>query len=217
MIDKHSFQQIATMLPTFTDENIFSNQVVNVLGEGLGFHWVNLFLVDEQRQNAIFTAGYGKFTESLLAHKHRLSLSENGIVADVINYGEIHFEKPVHPMPYCWGHEHYKYKPSASTQIDMVLDFKKVREADITDWRTQSAIVPPMGWEICLPMQRNRETFGAIDFLIQLNLNIDEKRFWKEYLLTEKENEKDFSEIQFSGLQWLVNIISSSFQKTKAL
>lgn len=217
MIDNHSFQSIATSLPKFTNQKDFSNQVVNILGDGLGFHWVNLFLADEQRQNAVFIAGYGKFAQSFLAHGHKLSLSKNGLVADVVNFGEIHFEKPIHPTPFCWGHEHFKCKTPANAQIDVGLEFEKVREADIADWRTQSAITPLIGWEICLPMQVNNETFGAIDFLIQLNLNDDEKEFWNNSLLTEIENQENFSESQCSGLQWLINLISSKYQKAKVL
>jgi hypothetical protein len=217
MIDEHLLQHIATALPQFTDEKHFSSQVVKILGDRLGFHCVHLFLVDEQRQNALFIAGYGRLAESLLTHGHRLSLSKTGLVADVVNHGEIHLEKPIHPLPFCCGHEHRKCKPPAKAQIDTLLKFQVVREADVRDWRTQSGVVPPIGWEICSPMQSHSRTFGAIDFFVQLNLNDDEKEFWKESLLTEEENGMDFSEDQCSGLQWLVNLISSKYQKAKAL
>jgi hypothetical protein len=217
MIDNRSFQLIAATLPKFTDEKNYLNQSVNILGEILGFDVVNLFLVDEQKQNAVFAAGYGKFAKSFLAHGHKLSLTKNGLVADVVNFGEIHFEKPVHPMPFYLGHERRKCQPPFNIEIDVLLEFQTIRESKIVDWRTQSAVSPPIGWEICLPMQFNNMTFGAIDFLLQLNLSDDEKQFWAASLLTDREKDIKFSESVLSGLQWLVNLISSNYQKAKAL
>lgn len=216
MIDYQTLNLAAATISKFTDKKYFSGYVVNVCGEYFGFHSVGLFLIDEPKQNAVLTAGYGKFAESLLAHSHKLPLNNKGLVVDVIGSGEIRVQKPIHSKPFYWGHELYRCSlPNQLQQIDTPLIFQLFQAAELIDWLSQSIIAPPIGWEICLPMRLNGIIFGAIDILIQLELNTNEKQHWANYLLTESDEVVQFSLDDCANLQWLTDHISSQFTKQR--
>ena len=124
MTNNRVFESIEAIIPKFTDDKTFSNQAVNILGNNFGFHTVSLYLVDENKENAVLAARFGRFAEILLAHNHKLSFSKKGLVVDVINYGEIQIYKPIHPAPYCLGHEFYKCTPPADMRRDSQLEFQ---------------------------------------------------------------------------------------------
>ena len=206
-------ESIVNAMPQFTGQKEFADHVVSILGSSLGFHSVSLYLVDEKKEFAVFTAGMGKMSEAFLAQGHKLSLHKNALVPNVVKYGEIHVYKPIHPAPYHWGHEFYKCALPDNLQQDTKLEFQLLEETVITDWRTQSAVIPPIGWDVCLPMQYGNIIFGAIDVQIQLDLNEEEKRFWEECLLTDKMDNVEFSLGECSSLQWLLNRFSSQYGK----
>jgi len=215
MTIKDKVDSVVNAIPQFTGQKEFSDYVVSILGSSFGFHWVGLFLVDEKRENAVFTAGFGndKASEVFLARGHRLPLHKNALISKVVNYAEIYVYKPIHPAPFQWGHEFYKCVLPSILQRDTNLEFQLLEEAKIMDWRTQSAVISPIGWDVCLPIQYESIVFGAVDVQIQLDLNEEEKRFWEDRLLKDKVGDVEFSLSACSGLQWLLNRFSSQYKK----
>lgn len=71
--------EVSRSVATFTDTEILSKQVVELIKDNLNLYYVGIFLVDENEKWANLRAGTGKAGEIMLANKHRLKIGEGMI------------------------------------------------------------------------------------------------------------------------------------------
>ncbi len=196
-------------LPAHVDEDQYLGQIIDIICDNFGFHYVGLFLIDSNRQEAVFRAGTGEPGRQLLVHRHRFRLNRNSsLVAQVINLGEINVYEPVYPASYYWGHRFYKCSLPPVVQLDSPLEFHLADEAELTNWRLQSALPPPIGWEMCFPVRIGGCVFGALDIQIQLPLGPEERQTWAGQLLAEPDQYIDFELEECTKLQWLIDQVA---------
>ncbi len=68
------------VITALRDTEVLFRQSVELIQERLGYYHVQIFLIDEHRENAVLTASTGEAGRELLARRHRLAVGGNSVV-----------------------------------------------------------------------------------------------------------------------------------------
>jgi GAF domain-containing protein len=79
--------QVARAAISIQDEDTLLFRLTQVISEQFGFYHVGIFLLDEQRENAILRASNSEGGRKMLARRHSLKIGQIGIVGNVAASG----------------------------------------------------------------------------------------------------------------------------------
>ena len=79
--------QVARATTSIQDEDTLLSRLARVISEQFGFYHVGIFLLDDQRENAVLRASNSEGGRRMLARKHSLRVGQIGIVGHVASSG----------------------------------------------------------------------------------------------------------------------------------
>ncbi len=186
----------------------FMSQVVEILRRQLGFHFVGLYLVNDQ--TIMLRNGSGEIGKRLLSYKHQFQLTDNSSVSKVINTGELWAFETKYERPN-WIYKTYRSPLPVKVRRNAKLSLQLVEETQV-DWSFQSPTHPtPPGWEIYLPLRAKKQIFGTFQIHAwDLSEATRKRAHWSSPLvdLDETREPVRFVEEDISALQELADQLS---------
>jgi GAF domain-containing protein len=79
--------QVARATTSIQDEDTLLSRLAQVISEQFGFYHVGIFLLDDERENAVLRASNSEGGRRMLARKHSLRVGQIGIVGHVASSG----------------------------------------------------------------------------------------------------------------------------------
>jgi GAF domain-containing protein len=79
--------QVARATTSIQDEDTLLFRLAQVISEQFGFYHVGIFLLDDQRENAVLRAANSEGGRRMLARRHSLKVGQTGIVGHVASSG----------------------------------------------------------------------------------------------------------------------------------
>jgi len=79
--------QVARATTSMQDEDTLLFRLAQVISEQFGFYHVGIFLLDDQRENAVLRASNSEGGRRMLARRHSLKVGQSGIVGHVASSG----------------------------------------------------------------------------------------------------------------------------------
>jgi GAF domain-containing protein len=79
--------QVARAATSTPDEDTLLSRLAHVISEQFGFYHVGIFLLDDQRENAVLRASNSQGGRRMLARRHSLKVGQTGIVGHVASSG----------------------------------------------------------------------------------------------------------------------------------
>jgi hypothetical protein len=188
----------------------FIGQIADIVCDYLKYHFVGLYLIDNQ--TVFLKSGSGELGKLLISRNHQFHLAGNSLVSKAINSSafwatEIRYEQ------LNWWYRTYKSVLPAEIQRNTDLSLELIEETQPTNWQIQSPAHPtPPGWELFLPLRIQDQTLGTVQINIWeiSELTEEQKTNWWPLLVSVDQMQEPVSFVKedIPLLQWFADQLS---------